>query len=291
MKSRFSKRVWLSDNIVQVLQIISLVVVAALPFRFNFKAVVEIKQPGMELQELAIYYALRHGNLCISILLIVLMIALFHKINAEEILNKGNRYHYNHMAWYWICAKVLGYKKCCLIRVPVADQFKLIMSDMFDEYKKDDCEMAPDDEEILVRTIGRPICNYLMLNNSDNDFKLEGNMLYIAISDTYPITDDMLPQLCNEHNTLIIQRKINELDRTRYKSTALIKKVLNVVKSYDEELEISIFPTTNVNNTFEIANKVFKNGGQDNILHLYVHEQRHETASDWAFSENGIKIF
>jgi len=290
MKKRNSFIVRVIDNFEQMLQIIAIGAAAVLPFRFDFKAVVEIKQPGMKLQELVIYYALRHGNLCISIVLIALMMALFHKINANQILNKGNRYHRRSMVGYWICSKVLGYNKCSLTRVPIADQFKLILSDLFNEYIREDCEEAPDDE-IMIRKIGQPTCDFLLIGNQSDEFKIEGNRLYIAISDTYPITDDMLPQQCNEHNTLIVQRKNNKSDRTRYKSKALVKKVLNVVRMAGDELEISIFPTTNVNNTYELATKVFKNGGQDNIQHLYVHPQLHETPNDWSFSEYGIKIF
>ena len=92
-------------------------------------------------------------------------------------------------------------------------------------------------------------------------------------------------------NTIIIQREKNREDYTRYESKALINRVLNIIKHIDNEVIINILPTTNVINTYGIANEVFKTGRQDNIKSLYVFPQLHESSCDWAFADKGIKIF
>ncbi len=294
MNKRFSIIVWICDSIEQLVQLTALIIAMLLPFVFDFQVVVKQKQPEMKIQDLVVYYALRHGNICISMVLAVLMITMFHKINANKTLNKGNRYHRRTMFGYWIYSYVLGYTKCSLIRVPIVDQYKLILSDMFENYILGDYNDANEDEKITVRKYGQLSCSTLIDNNAvDNTskIKLTGNNIYIAISDTYPIKEDMLPGKCNEHNTVIIQREINKNDSTRYKSKLLVKRVLKIVKDIDSEGIVNILPTTNVINTFDIVNEVFKTGGQDNIKHLYVFPQPHKTVDDWSFAEKGRKIF
>lgn len=294
MKNRFSIKVWLIDSFEQILQLLALVVVIFLPYRFDFQTVVKIKQPGMDIQQLAAYYALRHGKICISILLAVLMILCFHKINGDKVLNTGNRYHRRTMVGYWIYSHILGYGKCSLIRVPIADQFKLILSDMFNEYELGQYDEPCNEDNISIRKYGSPMHSELILQNSSSitaEIKLEVDNIYIAISDTYPITEVMLPSKCDANNTIIIQREANKADNKRYKSKALTRKVLNVLKHIDRGLVVNILPTTNVINTFEIVNEVFKTGGQDNIKHLYIYSQLHDCEGNWFFSEKGIKIY
>lgn len=294
MKKRFSIKIWFQDGFEQLLQLSVLIIAVITPFIFNFTAVVEIKQPKMEIQELVIYYALRHGNICIAIVLAVLMITMFHKINSNKVLNKGNRYHRRTMFGYWLCSYVLGYGKCSLIRVPIADQYKLILSDMFNEYDKGSYEKASDDEVISVRKYGSPLHSSLLQENvveNGVDIRMDTDNIFIAISDTYPIKDEMLPDKCNAHNTIVIQREVNKEDNKRYESKALTAKVLNVIRHLEKEIVINVLPTTNVINTFNIVNEVFKTGGQDNIKHLYVYPQPHNTEDDWSFAKEGIKIF
>ena len=294
MKSRFSLVVWFLDSIEQIIQLLALIIAILLPFKIDFKAIVEIKKPDMEIQQLAIYYALSHGNICIAIILAVLMITMFHKINVNKVLNKGNRYHRRTMFEYWLYSHVLGYVKCSLIRVPVSDQFKLILSDMFSEYVLDKSEKSSDSEKITVRKYGTPSYSDLLQPNAlsnNSTIKLETDIVYIAISDTYPIKDTMLPDKCNKNNTVIIQREVNKEDNTRCESKALIAKVLNVIKNIDREVVVNILATTNTINTSKIVNEVFKTGGQDNIKHLYVYSQPHKTKDDWNFSKKGTKIF
>ena len=295
-KHTFSLWSWLADSIEQIIQVVALVIVTALPFRFNFQAVVENKKPSLEIQELATYYALRHGNICIAVLLALLMIVLFHKINSESVLNRGNRYHRRTMCEYWIYARLLGYKKCNLMRVPIADQYKLILSDLFPEYICGDCEPAPEDETISVRMYGnRPNSESGIIMQHmearDSSLKFQGNEIFLAISDTYPISEGMLPNICTEQNTAIIQRDQNKGDNVRYKSKALVRELMKIIRGLNESTIVHIFPTTNVNNTFEIVNQIFKMAGRDNIEHLYVHSQPHKTAMDWKFSEKKKKIF
>ena len=294
MKKRFSLKVWFQDSLEQIIQLVALATTVILPFRFDFKAVVTAQPPKMEIQELAIYYALRHGNICIAIILAVLMITMFHKINGNRVLNKGNRYHRRSMFGYWLYSHVLGYGKCSLIRVPIADQYRLVLSDMFNEYELGNYEKASDEEIVSVRRFGSPLHSNILQQNemaNEPDIRIDADNIFIAISDTYPIKDAMLPEQCNKQNTIIIQRIVNKEDNKRYESKTLTHKVLNVIRHIDREVVVNVLPTTNVSNTYNIVNEVFKTGGQDNIKHLYVYPQPHKTEDDWNFSGKGIKIF
>jgi hypothetical protein len=287
-------RIWFLDCFEQIIQVLALIIAMILPFLLDFQAVVELKQPKMDIQELVIYYALRHGRICIAIVLAFLMIALFHKINGNKVLNKGNRYHHRTMIGYWICSYILGYGKCSLIRVPIADQFKLILSDMFSEYNYGKYDKINETESISVRRYGNPLYSSLLQQNTTanvSNIKFKDVNVYIAISDTYPITDEMLPDICNENNTIIIQREKNKDDLTRYESKELTKTLLNILKQIDNKVSVHIFPTTNPVNTYNIANDVFKTGGRDNIEHLYIYPQPEGYNKEWVFSNKEIKIF
>ena len=83
-------------------------------------------------------------------------------------------------------ARLLGYKKCNLIRVPIADQYKLILSDLFPEYICGDCEPAPEDETISVRMYGnRPNSESGIIMQHmearDSSLKFQGNEIFLAI--------------------------------------------------------------------------------------------------------------
>lgn len=294
MKKRFSLKVWFQDTWKQLLQFVALIGAVLSPFIFDFKDVVELQKPKMEIKELVVYYALRHGNFYIAFILAVLMIMMFHKINEKKVLNRGNRYHRRTMLGYWFCSHILGYGKCSLIRVPISDQFKLVLSDTFDEYELGDYEEARVDENISLRRYGSPSHSSLLQQNivaNDADIRFDSDNIFIAISDTYPIKDEMLPSQCNEKNTIIIQRLMNKEDNKRYESNALTAKVLNVIRHINKEVVVNVLLTTNVCNTYNIASEVFKTGGQDNIKHLFVYPQPHKTENDWSFSEKGIRIF
>jgi hypothetical protein len=295
-KHIFSLWNWLTDSLEQMIQLAALAITAFFPFKFDFQSVVKNEKPGMKLQELVTYYALRHGNICIAILLIVLMIALFHKINSDNVLNTGNRYHRRTKIEYWLYSRVLGYKKCSLIRVPIVDQFRLIMSDLFPEYICGEYEEAKDDEEIKTRMFGDALHSQSFIITSENTsnesyISFKGKDIYLAISDTYPITEAMLPEICTLHNTAIVQRMCNKDDNNRYASKALVKEVRHIVKQLNGQKIVHIFSTTNPYNTRLIVDQVFKTAGRDNIEHLYVHEQLHKTESDWSFLEKCKKIF
>ena len=79
--------------------------------------------------ELLIYYAVRQGDFVVSLFFVLTLIKFYHKMNENKLLNTGMRYHDHSMLYYQLCAKLLGYKKCSLVRVPIGMQFRLIMND------------------------------------------------------------------------------------------------------------------------------------------------------------------
>lgn len=140
------------DGAEQYIEFGVLIAAFFIPFRFNVKANVDIKKPSMDVKELLLYYALKHGNVYIGIALVALLIILFHQMNKERTMNRGNLYHQHTMLWYFLCSWVLGYKTCSLVRVPIATQFKLVLRDTFPhyDYGSADAYAEADKEDTII---------------------------------------------------------------------------------------------------------------------------------------------
>lgn len=115
---------------------------------------------------------------------------------------------------------------------------------------------------------------------------VSSSVVNIAISDTYPITEDMLPDSCYIfHPTFVIQRESNKKTRVRCYSPNLVHAVNDFVRNLPGTVEVHVFPTTNPKNTYRIVEDVFKTAGRDNIERLVVHTQPNSKKGDWTFSE------
>lgn len=291
----------LRDGLEQYIEFAILVGAMIVPFVFNVQTNVSVDKPDMDVKDLLMYFAVKHGNFFIGMALVGLLIGLFHQVNKDRTINRGNYYHQHTMFWYSLCAKLLGYNTCNLLRVPVATQFKLVLRDTFDHYYTGSEEVFPtaeNSEKIIIQCCSRGengTKQFRWGNQSPAEATAgikEGSCIYIGISDTYPITANLLPDGCfNQHPAFVIQRDSNAQTRVRSYSPKLVQTVNDFVGLLPNEVEIHICPTTNPKNAFRIAEDVFKTAGRDNVKSLFVHTQPNKNKGDWKFSENGKRIY
>ncbi|MDD6133654.1 MAG: hypothetical protein PUB49_02930 [Selenomonadaceae bacterium] len=267
------------DSLWQWIQIIMIFTIPILLWKSN---IADIIQVGNKVKansiELLIYYAVRHGDLAVSIFLMFMLVKIFYKINEKKTLNIGIRYHDHSMIYYRFCAILLGYRKCSLLRVPIGMQFRLVMNDCFEEYDDggDATYRTIEEESISIRTIGT------------TDY---GGEINLCIEDTYPIKDEYIPLDLQRNKTIKISRYKEIQQGIRCDSKKLIDAVAMIIKSLPEgKYTVNIMATTNVRNTIRIANDVFKTGGRGNIEHLNVYKQKGGCENKWGFS-SGMKVF
>lgn len=138
------------------------------------------------------------------------------KANKEKLFNTKNVYHDYPYLWYWICAKILGYVKCNLKRIPIDLQFKLILEDTFFECDVGTEYVYPkiENEQIEIRKR-----NWLMSSQEIN----------LVLADTYPIEKYQLPNTKSGLPTLEIIRK--RLDKSRYYSPQFDSKIVDEVRN------------------------------------------------------------
>lgn len=281
MKQLFGR---IADKGEQLLEISVIAAAAIAPSLIDVQSVIAAPdRVELDLLSLLTYYAAKFGNLGIGVFLAAVAIAAFRKVNSKRVVNRGALYHEHGMLWYRFCSKVLGYSTCSLARVPVSTQFKLVLDDTFDKYDFGEIEKEADNSEIEVfpppGTEGFP---------SPSNQARRVNLL---VSDTYPISLEILPDDCRENTAVSVRRMANKSSFARRYSPKLVDAVTDVVRRLPQGSGVNVFATTNPKNTYEIVNKVFKTGGRDNIDALYVYKQQDGNSEDpWKFVE-AIKIY
>lgn len=222
--------------------------------------------------ELLVFYAVRQGDFAVSILFVLMLIRLFYKIHDKKMLNVGMQYHDHGICYYRLCAHLLGYKRCSLVRVPIDMQFKLVMNDCFDEYDDggDDTYKRIEQETIQVKSIHSSNCR---------------REINLCIEDTYPIKEEYIPDELRRNETIIVSRYTEDQQGIRCDSKALVEKVAMTIKNLPEgRYTVNIMATTNVRNTIRIARDVFKTGGRGNVSCLKVYKQPNGSDNRWEFS-------
>lgn len=223
----------------------------------------------------AFYIVWTWGNKALGVFLAISFLFLYvRKQNKSYMFNKGALYNDHTYIWYWICAKILGYSKCSLIRVPIYMQFKLIINDTFDEYYCGDYSTKTNDP-ITIQHInfGEPF--------------VEVNLI---IADTYPLYINQIPTLTQNKPTIIISRD-NSQDNNRYNSPELVEGVVNEVRKLPvDTTNINIFATTNPLNTKKIVENAFKMGERSTINVISVFQQN-VTSNSKLFELNGKKVY
>ena len=260
------------------LQVLVLALALIAPCICDFASVIKMifSNNNVDFNNVKYYFLMRLGNGAIGIALMILALLFFRKYNSGHLLNTGILYHKHYYSSYWFCTKILGYKKCCLIRVSNAMQFKLLLSDTFSEYDygNENDYRCIDDEAI---TIEAPADNFTSTVN-------------LVLADTYPIATEQIPASISNFSIVHISRD-NKNNSVRCFSKVFYESVLNTVRHLPNNVySINIFATLNPKHSYWIARNVFKMGGRSNILKLSVFTQPHNKGN-WNFSETGIKIF
>ena len=257
-------------------QCCQLFLIVLIPIYFTNSSVADIINVNDKINvngvEILIYYAVRQGDFVVSLFFVLMLIRLYYKINENKLLNVGMRYHDHSMIYYHLCAKLLGYNKCSLVRVPIGMQFRLVLNDCFEEYDDggDDVYAIGDKEDIKEKEIESTNCS---------------RIINICIEDTYPINVAYIPSDLRRNKTIIISRYMESRKGIRSYSQALVDKVALIINNLsDDKYTVNIMATTNVRNTIRIARDVFKVGCRGKVEHLNVYQQPNGSENRWEFS-------
>lgn len=266
----------IKDNFVQIIEILILAMVIAIPFLLNIPEFFEeYLQDNYATPDNWFYYlAIEKGNAVASTVLFVAAYLTIRKFNSTFVMNRANVYHSYPYAWYWFCAKLLGIKKCNLVLVPIATQFKLVINSVFDDYPLEETAfpVVEDDSSVSV---------------SKRNWEGKIREINLILEDTYPINDKQLPKLKKDLPTLTISR--NDGDGVaRHFSEKFISAVENEIRSMRGGLIVNVFSTTNPMNTLHIASRVFKMADRGNVDRLYVYQQRNSNGRK--FENKGNRV-
>lgn len=198
-------------------------------------------------------------NSIVGILLVLFLLFKFIRpMNKSIILTNGNQYHNHCYLYYYLCAKILGYKRCSLILVPFYQQIKLIMNDTFDEYIFEYTPFPESNDKVEVTQI---------------NFKTNSKEINILLEDTYPISKSQLPIEKKQLPTIRITRYSSDR-RNRVYCKNFTSKVIDQLGRLPENSTINIFSTTNSKHFYEIVKNGLALGDRSNISHIIVYQQK-----------------
>ena len=223
------------------------------------------------------FYIMKMGNGLIGVIFMLLILFKFVRAsNENHCLNKGNYFHEHSYLGYWLCANVLGYKKCSLVRVPIYMQFKLVLRDTFNEYLIGQYEdyHCVDDEVVEIKGLSDSYTSSVNL----------------VLADTYPILKGMLPASTSNLSTIWVIRT-DSVKMIRTFSKMYCNSIREIVSGLPNNVEmINLYSTINPKHSFWIANNVFKMGGRCQVKALKVFPQSNKNGN-WNFAEKGIVIY
>ncbi|WP_311465949.1 hypothetical protein [uncultured Abiotrophia sp.] len=272
---------FLMGSLREILQIFCLILCIVLPPLIDAASHLNIILHDTNLTEgnNMIYYALmKLGNWAIGLALAICVRSkCIMKKNKDKTINKGQRYHNKPYWWFWVCSKVLGYKKCNLVGVPIYTQCRLVIRDTFEEYPFNYNYFPQQDSEVEVKY-------------KNKNEVLSRKHITLIIEDTYPIYDEQIPQKYREYYTIIVSRLRNYSGERVY-SKKLVENVNEVIRELNVELNeitLNIFSTTNPKHTYEIMREAVPQGQRGNVKHINVFQQRDD--KDRKFNSNIYKV-
>ncbi len=268
---------FLKDSIREIIQIFLLIFCIAIPSILDFEKVIKTALNGehITLEHITYYYLTFLGDLFMGFLLAGFVLYKYIRAsNKNVIFNTGNLYHDKPYFWYWFSSKILGYKKCNLILVPIYLQYKLIINDTFEEYPFNESDFPTKNCHVDVRREltrqGAPL-----------------NEINLIIQDTYPIIDDQIPVEKIANNTILIMRNREYIGERIY-CEELINIVAEEVRTLNDNITLNIFSTTNPKNTYEIVKRVICTGNRGNIGSVNVFQQDNKGIR--AFAHKSYKV-
>lgn len=263
-------------NIRQIAELLVIVVIALVPWFFDLSAVFKtyLESNSISPDNFFWYIAFTCNNLVASLVLVVIALVFIRGKNSDFMMNSGYIYHDYSYAWYWVCSKVLGIRKCSLVLVPIYMQFKLAFRGTFPEY--------PLDDEAYPTLDNESPCSVTYYNRDKR-----GDELNLILEDTYTIKRSQLPH--NNQRLFTIKISRNTGNAERHFSQRYIDTIIDTVIKCGRIRRINVYATTNPKNTLHIARRAFGSGSRGNINHLYVFQQ--SSNGERLFFEKGHKIF
>lgn len=217
-------------------------------------------------------------DFCVGLVLARYVVHKCRQVNKNFMLNEGNRYHYHSYLGYWLASKLLGIRKCCLIRTPIYMQYKLILNHTFPEYYT-----GEDSEYRYIQD------EYVTFHYTGSEGSADSSTINLIIEDTYSIPDSLLPEKVRQLNTVRIVRK-DAVSSVRCFSPSFCKAVLSAVRNLPQSVDtINVFSTTNARHTEWIASNVFRSVRYFHKMSLRIYPQPH-TDDTWKFSSNGHTV-
>lgn len=268
---------WISSNERQVIEFGVLVGATAIPFFIDLHELFNdfLSESPLSPDNFFWQIAITKGKGLAAIIFFYAVLRLIRRANKDFTMNHKHLYHDYSYAWYWVCAKVLGIRKCGLEHVPINMQFKLVLRGTFAEYPL---------EEAKYPSINNESECQVSITNPD----VASSEINMIIEDTYSIENRQIPESKQCLKTITITRNDGK-DHDRYFSQQLINAVINSARNIGGESTINIFSTTNPLNTKHIASRAFGLGERGNIAHLYVFQQ--EKDGTRKFEPDGFKIY
>lgn len=270
----------IKDNFTQLIELMIIVVFFFFPKIFDFNSLFSqyISETTVAPDNVLYLLVLRRSNLLIGIMLAFIAFIRIRKHNKDSnvMINRENVYHSYPIWWYWFSSKILGIPKCNLINVPIFNQIRLVINNVFDEYPFDD-NVFPvvDKEEVKV-------------NISNIKKGQEPKEINLILEDTYIIDFKQLPHAKRSLPTVKVSRNEGK-DCSRRYSPEFVDKVVNEVRQLGDEVTMNVFATTNPKNLFYISKSAFTMANRGNIKHLFVFQQLEKNGRH--FKERGKKVY
>ncbi len=255
----------LKPIVFQLLQIVLLIVCFLIAFIFNLEKIIKsiISNYGLNVSEIGYYLLAKMGNIFIGISLLVIVLFFLINRNKNKILNASREYYDYKYGWFWFCSKILGYKKCLLINIPIHMQYKLVINKTFDEYLFDN--------ELIQEVNLKPKIKYKNIKKDNNS-----NEYCLILEDTYEIKNLQLPKEKSHLFSIKIIRDDEKSNNRRIYSPDFVQTIFTEVSSIPEGSIIYVFATTNAKHNYEIAKKVFSQSDRGNLKAVYVYQQEKE---------------
>ena len=277
-KTSFFKKItnFISDNSIQIFETSLMLVTSSLPFYFDFKRIFStyLQENYPTPDNVVQYFLIQSGEVITAIALILFVLISVRKSNKDRIMNRKDIYHDYPLLWYWYCARVLGYKKCNLVLVPIPMLFKLVHHGVFEEYPLDENSYPAEENETI--------------NVSKTNWASNPTEVNIILEDTYPVLYSQIPCAKNKLPTIKVSRNDGK-NFGRHFSQKFIENVITQIGNLNSGTKVNVFATTNPLNSLNIAKRAFTNGNRGNIDSLVVFQQ--DGYGKRLFQTKGKKIF
>ncbi|MGQ5220500.1 hypothetical protein ACJJAK_12430 [Staphylococcus equorum] len=193
-------------------------------------------------------------SLTAGIIITILLLIFFRRINKHKFFNTGNKYGKYPLFIYYLASKVFGFGRVNLVRIPIYLQFHLVIKEFFECVEVDqNAEVV--DEKIKLQSINM------------NEISEELNLI---LEDTYEITREQIPVNKQKQPTIIISNG-NEFTGVRTFNQKFVDEVRKQTNNYSKKFNyINIFATTNSKHNKIIIESSFKNAGRTGFKNLVV---------------------